>query len=76
MLEYEILPEELEAQILRDREEGTMPDFAFRDKDAIRRDPKKDIPTALRPPFVRDIDKIMHCPFYNRYADKTQVFSF
>ena len=22
-----------------------------------------------------NIDKIMHCPYYNRYADKTQVFS-
>jgi dGTPase len=31
---------------------------------------------VLRTPFIRDIDKIMHCPFYNRYADKTQVFSF
>ena len=28
-----------------------------------------------RKPFIRDIDKIMHCPYFNRYADKTQVFS-
>ena len=28
-----------------------------------------------RPPFVRDIEKIMHLPYYNRYGDKTQVFS-
>ena len=26
--------------------------------------------------FVRDIEKIIHRPYYNRYADKTQVFSF
>lgn len=25
---------------------------------------------------IRDIDKIIHCPYYNRYADKTQVLSF
>lgn len=28
------------------------------------------------PAFVRDVEKIMHSPYYNRYADKTQVFSF
>ena len=32
--------------------------------------------SAWRPAYVRDADKILHCPFYNRYADKTQVFSF
>ena len=30
----------------------------------------------LRPPFARDADRILHCPLYNRYADKTQVLSF
>ena len=25
---------------------------------------------------MRDCEKIMHAPYYNRYADKTQVFSF
>lgn len=29
-----------------------------------------------RPAFVRDCEKILHCPYYNRYSDKTQVFSF
>ncbi len=29
-----------------------------------------------RPAFVRDIEKIIHLPYYNRYTDKTQVFSF
>ena len=24
---------------------------------------------------MHDIDKILHCPYYNRYTDKTQVFS-
>ena len=28
-----------------------------------------------RPPFVVDVEKIMHNPFYSRCADKTQVFS-
>ena len=34
------------------------------------------MPNIWRPAFVRDIEKIMHLPYYNRYADKTQVFSF
>ena len=35
-----------------------------------------DNPNLWRPAFVRDIEKIIHLPYYNRYADKTQVFSF
>ena len=35
-----------------------------------------DKPNLWRPAFVRDIEKIIHLPYYNRYADKTQVFSF
>lgn len=30
----------------------------------------------IRPPFFRDIDKIIHSQSYTRYIDKTQVFSF
>ena len=45
-------------------------------EDAIRRNPDRDKNTVLRPAYVRDIEKIIHSPFYNRYADKTQVFSF
>ncbi len=43
---------------------------------AIRRNPEKDRANLHRPSFVRDVEKILHCPYYNRYADKTQVFSF
>lgn len=49
---------------------------AFSDAHALRRDPTHDRPSVIRSPFIRDCDKIIHCPFYNRYADKTQVFSF
>ncbi|MBR4762438.1 MAG: HD domain-containing protein [Clostridia bacterium] len=51
-------------------------DYAFKDENATRRDNTHDKPDAVRTPFIRDADKILHCPFYNRYADKTQVFSF
>ena len=36
----------------------------------------RDKENLWRPAYVRDIEKIMHSPFYNRYTDKTQVFSF
>lgn len=51
--------------------------FACAESSAVRRNANPhDDGTVWRPAFVRDIDKIMNCPYYNRYADKTQVFSF
>ncbi len=76
MLNYEKLSAERERQLQADRESGKLPAIGFPDRDAVRRDPSRDQPSALRPAFIRDIDKILHCPYYNRYADKTQVFSF
>ncbi|MBO7675429.1 MAG: HD domain-containing protein [Atopobiaceae bacterium] len=44
---------------------------------ALRREQSdRDRDTLLRPAFVRDAEKIMHMPAYNRLAGKTQVFSF
>ena len=43
--------------------------------DAVRRDSSHDKANLWRPAYVRDVEKIMHCPYYNRYGDKTQVFS-
>ena len=43
---------------------------------AIRRDLAHDKATLWRGCYIRDVEKIMHSPYYNRYADKTQVFSF
>lgn len=43
---------------------------------AIRRDENHDRANIWRPGFIRDVEKIMHNPYYNRYTDKTQVFSF
>ena len=30
----------------------------------------------VRPPFFRDVDRILHSTAYTRYMDKTQVFPF
>lgn len=47
------------------------------DEAALRRiDTERDRATLWRPAFVRDIEKIMNVPAYNRASGKTQVFSF
>lgn len=42
---------------------------------SVRRDSNHDKANLWRPAYVRDVEKILHCPYYNRYGDKTQVFS-
>lgn len=75
-LRYKRLSPKLESEIKNDIKEGKKNPYAFDEENAIRRNSSKDKNTLLRPAFVRDIEKILHLPFYNRYADKTQVFSF
>ena len=75
MSRYDVLSEITEKRIKDDIANNTLPRFGFDDAKAVRRDNGRDTPSVWRPAFVRDIDKIMHCPFYNRYTDKTQVFS-
>lgn len=76
MLKYLSLSIEIQKQIQKDREEHNENQFKSKDELVIRRNGKRDIANLWRPAYVRDIEKIMHCPYYNRYADKTQVFSF
>ena len=67
----------IEAEILADRAAGQMSPYRFRDEDVARREPNPhDTATIARPAFARDIEKIVNMPAYNRYAGKTQVFSF
>ncbi|MBD5560058.1 MAG: HD domain-containing protein [Clostridia bacterium] len=47
--------------------------WACRSSQAVRRRPGE--PDVLSPGFVRDVNRILGCRIYNRYADKTQVFS-
>lgn len=76
MLNYEKLSDEISARIKNDRENGFAGNLAFNEVNVVRRDSNKDKANIIRTAFIRDIDKIIHCPYYNRYADKTQVFSF
>lgn len=76
MPNYESLSPELTRRILRERKQGTCAPVGFDDENILRRRTvPKDQSSLWRPAFVHDIDKIMHCPYYNRYSDKTQVFS-
>lgn len=66
----------LERQICLDKKNNWKNPYAMSDNLIIRRNPDKDKATFVRPAFVRDVEKILHLPVYNRYGDKTQVFSF
>lgn len=71
------LSPQLERRIADDRERGWHNPYRCDDSAALRRcDRPADRGTLLRPAFVRDVEKIIHLPAYNRYAGKTQVFSF
>lgn len=73
---YYDLSEELQQRIEMDRRSGYQNPYRTRNEDVIRRKQDWDRNKLLRPSYVRDCDKILHAPYYNRYADKTQVFSF
>lgn len=74
---YRNLSPKIEAEISNNKAKGWISPYAFKDEDIIRREDKEhDKATVLRPAFDRDIEKIMYLPAYNRYNDKTQVFSF
>ena len=76
MANYHSLSEELQKRIQEDRAAHWQNPHAFRDEVIVRRSPDHDKPKLWRPAFVSDTEKIMHIPYYNRYSDKTQVFSF
>lgn len=76
MADYHSLSKELQEKIQENREKHWVNPFAFSDKDIVRRDMNHDRANLWRPAFVRDTEKIIHVPYYNRYSDKTQVFSF
>ncbi len=77
MRHYEALSPELEQLILEQQAQGWTSPYACKNSDVIRRfDRPSDVPKIYRQPFSKDADKILNSAFYNRYADKTQVFSF
>ena len=68
-LRYERLSAEIEQKMNEDIGNDTLPALSFDEDKVIRRNNERDKASILRTAFIRDIDKIMHCPYYNRYAD-------
>lgn len=73
---YERLSKEVAERIKYDKEHNCRPTFGAVSANAKRRVQKEDVENEWRSAYIRDVDKIMHSPYYNRYTDKTQVFSF
>lgn len=73
---YHSLSDKLIERIKQERSAHNTNPYAFKDENIIRRYSGHDEPKLWRPVFVSDVEKIMHIPYYNRYSDKTQVFSF
>ena len=73
MPNYETLSPAVADRITR---EQALPAKHYSNKEIIRRFSAPQTGTLnLHSSLLRDIDYIMHCPYYNRYSDKTQVFS-
>ncbi len=71
----EKLSEALSRRIEAEQHSGTYEKRAFPDAAAIRRHSNDRPVPVWRPKFAKDIDRILYSPYYNRYTDKTQVFS-
>lgn len=73
----DVLSDKLIERMSDDRARGWKNPYRTSDEDAVRREERPaDRSSIWRPAFVRDVEKILHMPAYNRYAGKTQVFSF
>ena len=42
-------------------------DLHYKNAGEIRRRPDHDVANVWRPAYVRDTEKILHSPYYNRY---------
>lgn len=74
MANFNKLSEGLQDRIESDRKNKWV--NPYRCNACTRRIEDKDKASLWRPAFVIDIEKIINLPVYNRYVDKTQVFSF
>ncbi|MBE6548525.1 MAG: HD domain-containing protein [Ruminococcaceae bacterium] len=75
MRKHEEISKELTRRMEYENSTSSYQRVHFDDALAIRRRPDEDKANVWRTPFMRDSDKIIHCPYFSRYADKTQVFS-
>ena len=73
MSNYKTLSKELQQKINAEKN-GVSP-FAFDEGNTLRRHAETGSDFSYQGEIVRDIEKIIHCPYFSRYADKTQVYS-
>ena len=71
----ERLSDAISEKIEYEKRSRSFADRAFPDNMAVRRHSNMKPVPVWRPKFAKDIDRIMYSPYYNRYTDKTQVFS-
>ena len=74
-MRLEVLSDQLNEKIRGDERAEKSALLGFDDGAALRRESAQEKSGFWCNPFVRDVNKIMHSPYFNRYADKTQVFS-
>lgn len=72
---YLELSEELQQRIITDRKNHWVSSYKFQDEKLVTRRHGHHESDLWRPVFVKESEKIMNIPYYNRYSDKTQVFS-
>lgn len=73
---FEFTPEEIDyLEKINQSYDNNLSQYACKNSDAIRLYGNVRY-NIIRPAFAYDVDCIIHNPVYNRYADKTQVFSF
>ena len=65
----------LSARMEQEKTDRSYIDFSCHDDTAFRRFGSQKPAQIWRPNFAKDIDRILYSPYYNRYTDKTQVFS-
>ena len=65
----------LSARMEQEKNGRSFIDVACHNDKAIRRQENNKPASVWRPQFSMDIDRILYSPYYNRYTDKTQVFS-
>ncbi len=75
MPKYDALSKELSEKIEYENKTGSFINAGFDEKESLRRIPLAADRSVWCNPFIRDVDTIIHSPYFNRYADKTQVYS-
>ena len=73
MAYYEELTQNLIEKIQKERDDNSFENVAFDEKNVLRRKTDHDNASLLRPAFIRDIGKILNCPYAPKFATQNRV---